>query len=413
MKLMKALVVMALVLFMAAPAFAEFKLNGYYRLQGTYAEIDGASDDDYKTITQRLRTMLTYSLNENVGFVYFLENDLDWGNNGDLGVDDKNIETKNAYLYINGDGYSAKLGAQGYSDIFSGLLFSNDLMAATASFKLGAADLGLIYGKFEEGVANVDDDTDFYGATVAFAATEAVKLTGAVYVVDADAVTTPESGSLVYNSTINDFDLKITNEKTTEAYTNVYYGARVDAKVADNVDVSAFGLIADMEDGSTYALDASAKFKLANGSIMLEGLYMPDETDGDVFQYPDAALDKGSEFFYSGMPFMFMLRDISATNNGRNEGKFDDNLADGLTLLMGYGQFDFGGIYAGAGVAWAEGDTRDIGTEVLVKVGKKFFGNVDVSVRAAMWAGGDDIASTKADESADETKVIGMVNVGF
>lgn len=382
MKMMKALVVMALVLLMAAPAFAEFQLSGYYRLQGTWAEEDNTNNDDYKTVTQRVRIKMDKAFSENVGLVYFIESDLDWGENGDLGVDDKNIETKNAYLYINGDVFSTKLGAQGYTDIFNGLIVSEDMMAATAKFTLGAADLDVIYAKLAEGLKTVDDDLDFYGATVGFAATDSLRLTGGVWVLDQSA------------------------DLSADEYTAVIYGARVDAALSDMLDLSVFGLIQDLEDGDSYALAANAKIKLANGAIMLEGLYIPEDdtaTGEDTFvQMGDGA----NAFYYNGTPFMFLKRDIYATNNGVGEGKYNDDLEDGLTMLSGYGQFNFAGLYAGAGVAWAEGEDFEIGTEFVAMVGKKFFSNVDVSLRAAQFEAGESTDN-------DETKVIGMVNVGF
>ena len=74
------------------------------------------------------------------------------------------------------------------------------------------------------------------------------------------------------------------------------------------------------------------------------------------------------------------------------------------------GQLNFeNDIYAKFALAYADTDTDDLGTEVGLMVGKKFFGNVDVSVRAAQFAVGD----AYGPGADDQTKVIGMVNVGF
>ena len=118
-KATRILLAIGLILAVAAPAFAEFKLNGYYRLIG-YGEEKKAPNantgtkedgDSQQFIDQRLRMRANWTLNDNVGLVYFAEVDTTWGENNKAavgqggqsylwtgGADGVNVETKQAFL---------------------------------------------------------------------------------------------------------------------------------------------------------------------------------------------------------------------------------------------------------------------------------------------------------------------------
>jgi len=180
------LLAIGLILAVATPALAAFKLNGFYRLMGYAAEVrsgatlsssssgasadtDDEEGDSRQFIDQRLRLMATYSLNDNVAIVYFAEIDTVWGTaGGSLGADNVNVETKNAYLDLKSGDTKAKLGIQAVSDVYQGVLFADDFAAATVNHKMGNATFNLIYGKFYEDSRSDDDDIDMYDVGVKF-----------------------------------------------------------------------------------------------------------------------------------------------------------------------------------------------------------------------------------------------------
>jgi len=176
-KTVRILLALGLILALAAPAFAEFKLNGYYRLMGYTGELKDATEegDSQQVILQRLRMMLTYSLNDNVAIVYHGEVDTDWGSSskgaigggGKFGADGVNVETKNVYLDLKSGDTSARLGVQGIADDFDGIVVNADMAGVLVNHKMGNTGLKLIYSKWDEGnSASNWDGQDFYGAVV-------------------------------------------------------------------------------------------------------------------------------------------------------------------------------------------------------------------------------------------------------
>jgi hypothetical protein len=397
MKMMKVVIAVALALCLAAPAFAEMKLNGYYRLQGTYYDTGAAANAENQDFSQRLRLKLTNQLNENVSFVYYAEMDTDWGQagkggiggGGKLGGDGVLVETKNVYLTVKNDKMITSLGLQGMADMFDGILLDDDAAGAKFFFDFGAADLTLMYSKFDEGDKNIDDDTNMYAGTVSFAATEMLTLGAGAYYVE------------IQDDVAGDEDV-------------LWYGLRADAKLSDAFSLSAWGFMQDFSsdqagvaDGDTYLLKAAANYKFGMGDVTAQILYAPEETN---------ASDQLAEIsdFYFDKNLIFMFADLYATNNGAGEDKFKiaGQGGYGLTCFALTGNLNFeNDIYAGFGFAYADTDSDDLGTEFGARVGKKFFGNVDLSVRAAQWSAGDLLINGVKGE--DETKVIGMVNVGF
>lgn len=402
---LKSLLVVALLLGLAAPALADFSLNGYYRLQGHYWD-DGGDGDDNQYFVQRLRMKMTNTLNENVSFVYYGEVDTDWGqpdkldgNGGQVAADGVNLESKNVYLAIKNDTFNTKLGIQGMGDTFDGLIFSDDFAGITFNTKLGAADLGLLYSKNYESDKDVDDDdVDLYGATLAFNPSNTVKLGLSAYYYDAQ-------------------DISLFDEEFEGDFTALYYGVNAAVALADNLKLSAFLLLTDQdfdgtageedidESGSTWIANADIKYTMDAGYVKFRALYAPDCDEEDVFI--DVA-----ETGLNGENLMFLGGDAFATNNGAGEDQYTMGLYSeyGLTALILSGQYNFSnGFYAAYGLGYMDTDEDDIGTEVALRVGKKVFGNVDLSVRAASFAPGD----AYGDNDDNQTKVIGMVNVGF
>lgn len=391
MKMMKGLFVLAMVLFLVTPAFAEMSLNGYYRLQGTY--YDDGTNDETQNFQQRLRMMLTNKLNENVSFVYFGEVDSDWGqrdklgNNGaQPGADGVNLETKNVYLALKDDNYSAKLGIQGMGDTFDSILFADDMAGVTIDSNIGPVKVSLLYSMLYENTNNADDDVTLYGATVSGALSSMATLGASVYYGVVELV-------------------------GADDMTSLSYGLNASVALTDALSLNGFVVGQNNDDGmdtgNTWVANADVRFKFDMGNVKLRYFYAPDEDNAeDVFM--NYGTDNG---LFGGENLLFIGADASATNNGAGEKQYRGPLYSGagVSAVILSGQFNLPqDIYAAYGICYLDTDGDELGTEYAVKVGKKFYGNVDVSIRAAQFDQGDYYANPE-----DATKVIGMINVGF
>jgi hypothetical protein len=203
---------------------ADHTIGGYYRVQ--FMSVDTFTDDPATTdvvenennsgdtinmVDQRFRAKWTNTLNDYVSVVWYGEVDTVWGigqyagrgTGGGINADSTNVETKNVYaaIKIPDTSISTKIGIQGVADIFESTYVDNDAAALTVGAKFGAANVGFIWSKFAEGDKADEDDQDLYGATVAFAPTDAVNIgIGAYYAVTqaGDVV----DGSLQDNDTL-------------------------------------------------------------------------------------------------------------------------------------------------------------------------------------------------------------------
>lgn len=184
----------ALVVALAVPASAEFKLNGFYRVRPTMSNFQGAGNSSFNlpgapssgvslskdstegtadTNTTRafteMRNRLRFEIgDENVKGVTFLEID---GNFGDIGGrvgrnqgfaqngDSINIETKNVFLWfkIPDTTLTFTVGLQGYTDEFAGLLFgASDQAGVVVNYKYEPVTFRLTWFKLRDSIAEGD-----------------------------------------------------------------------------------------------------------------------------------------------------------------------------------------------------------------------------------------------------------------
>ncbi|MBE0501798.1 MAG: hypothetical protein IBX47_10180 [Desulfuromonadales bacterium] len=412
-KLVMALVALAAIVAVATPALAEFKVNGYYRLQATGQSLTPAENTE-SFIDNRLRLMATNTLNDNISVVYFAEIDTPWGeqskssigNGGQVGTDGVNVETKNAYVHFKlpDTSWSVRTGLLGWGtgNPFESLVVHDDMAGINVVGDMGPIKTNFVYSKFNEGVRDAWDDIDFYGLNLGIKASDTVGLTGFL-------------GYLDNNAADN---------------TNMYVGLNGDVKIAD-IGLEAFILYKNQSsdltggvEGSAYAADLKGKIKMPFGNIKAHVAYFSaddDATDKNTFDPSYGA------FEYHNDNLMIFLTDVYY-NNGSQGALALKNAAYagyGLMFLTVSGDVKLGNdMYAkyGAGYFTATDDKvdggpvskagKDLGFEVDAMIGKKFAEKYDVSLRGAYGVMGD-FYKVGAVDADDVFKVVAMVNVGF
>lgn len=421
-KVTRILLAVGLILAVATPALAEFKLNGYYRLMGYAGEVrsggstaetgnggassaqvgfdtnnTGDEEGDSRTmIDQRLRMMLTYTLNENVAIVYHGEVDTVWGesgkganNAGKLGADGVNVETKNVYLDLKSGDLAARLGVQTLGDAYQGIVFFDDMAAANFTYKMGATTLNGAYSKWDEDDNRSDwDDRDFWIADVKHKFSDNFN-----------------AGASVYFEQDND-----SNGADTQTTERFFYGLNADAKFS-SFNVNGFVVLADSEvdnatgtdvDGSALAASIRGAMKLDNGDVGLRVIYFSeddDDKDADNWRTPVGRYD-----FYNENLMQF-LTDKFVCNYGKERYAMADAAEAGYGLLgfVASGNHKLpSNMYLnwGAGYFLAMDDKRNdeavasregetLGYEVAARLGKKYFEKVDVSLNLSYAGYGD------------------------
>lgn len=412
MKMMKAVLVMALVLALATPALAELKLNGYYRVQMTGQDLSLSKDGDTSSfVDQRIRLKLTNQFNENVSLVYFGEVDTPWGEpskggigaGGQQSADGVNFETKNVYLNVKSLGWDYTVGIQNMGDNAADIVIDNDVAGITAKTKMGMFDLGLRYAKlFENGDRSKWNDEDMYAVQTGFTLSDAARIGFDVFYFD-DNATESEQGYASIDGNFNFGPANVTGF--------VLYGQQ---------DGDLPGAL----DGENWAASAQFLTKVGNGNFSVRGIYFKDaDGDADDVLFTD---DHGTGFQFYQEGLMIFLTDIYY-NNGSQGAKFLDAVAGGhgLSALTLKGNLGFGDGYylkyaAGAFMANEEqgitrkADDKYMGTELDLMVGKKIYEKVDLSLRGAYAFLGDFYDNFGGvSDPEDPWKVVAMLNVGF
>ncbi|GEM_PF-1467641 len=369
------------------------------------------------------------------------------GQGGGFDGDGVNVESKWIFLDIKSGDTSARLGLQNYADEFEGLVVNGDMTGAAVKHKIGNTSIGLLYAKWDEndgdsvqnGVytagqsrANAArsnwDDTDFYGVTVSQKFSDTFKAGAAIYYLDANDVQDPRSnvaGSSAYilgvSGSNNGFGewgnqaiaTTLADKLDAEVF---FYGLNAAATFGDfsidgfailqdgklNIDVAG----ADDEDSKAWAASVKGKMKLSNGDIGLRAIYISEDDDADDNGY---WMGSFGEYDFVGENQMIFLTDKFVCNATKERYAMDDAARQGFGLMA----FVLSGNHTlpdnmyvnwGAGYYLAVDDERNdkdtpyvsgnylntderdgktLGYELALRVGKKFFEKVDVSLNAA------------------------------
>ncbi len=426
-KYMKIIVAALMAVAMAAPAFADSKISGYFRNQFIADNLGAsATSADKRTaaqVDQRLRIRYQNNLNEYVHFVYYGEVDTLWGQpskgaiggGGQLGADGVNVETKNAYLdfKIPNSIWSVRTGVQGFGDRFENVLVADDMAGIQINHKfLPNLDVTTAYFKWSEGNTSQWDDRNLYAIQTAFKVMDNFNLNVDGYWLEDDTV----------NGVANDL------------YT---IGVAADGKVA-MVGLSGFAFyqfgqaeprVGTSLDYSAYAASGKATAKVGPAALGLRLSYFSeddDRTDNDLESVQGGV--GAYEFAGENLMIFFSDKFYNNTNGGRKAmtdaafagyGLFainataDFKLPANLYLNAGAGYF-MALEEAPTGAASLKREDSDLGFEIAARIGTKVAEKVDVSLGGAYAVLGDFYkTSPTAADPDDYYKVNFMFNVGF
>jgi hypothetical protein len=430
-KTVKILIALVVALAVATPAMAAFKLNGYYRLQGTsysFNRAAGSQTDSSTFFDNRLRLKSTYTLNDYISVVYYAEIDTPWGETskggvgggGQRGADGVNIETKNAYVdfKVPDTSWTVRTGVQGggIGAPYESLVEDDDMAGVKAMGKIGGVNTTFLYSKWYENDRNQWDDTDYYAADANMMVTEQFKLGGSLIFLDVNGV--PNSAA--------DADIE-----------DIYAGLYANYKM-DNMDIGGFFLYRNFSDdlsgatidkGDAYVVDLSGKMELDNGYVKLHTAYFSNDDKSDEmntfspaaggFEYHKDNLSLFlTDVFYNNAPHTaFALSDAAYAGYGliflTVSGKVD--LPQDYYVRYGAGYFSALKDSANDAPSSADKDGKTLGGEVAARIGKVFAEKYDLSLRGAYGFLGNFYNSTNPalDDPDDIYQVVGMVNVSF
>ncbi|MBJ6726724.1 histidine kinase [Geomonas sp. Red875] len=141
-------------------------LNGTNISQATGAVVKTGEPNTNTYIEQRLRLMYIAKANDNLKLVTHFEFDSRFGDNsynsnnsfrnngGGVGADQTNLETKNIYLDFNlpSTPMNFKVGVQGFTDAYKGIIFNNDAAGVVATAKLQNATINASFFRFDDAI---------------------------------------------------------------------------------------------------------------------------------------------------------------------------------------------------------------------------------------------------------------------
>ncbi|KIH77772.1 hypothetical protein SAMN05660860_01267 [Geoalkalibacter ferrihydriticus] len=413
-KSVKTFIAVAAMLAVAAPAMADFKFSGEFRVQGNHYTSAHMGEQDARShniIQQRFRPKLDYRVNDLISLTYFAEVDTVWGEtlatgrDGRVGSDGYNVQTKNLYADIKIPQIDSnfRLGLQGLRDSFSGVVFFDDMAAANLTGKLPMnIDYQLFYSKWDTnayagrdrvGLRTEYKDTDFYGVDVSHRYGDFAKAGVAVYYLDNksmfDVDNVPAGGEGL-------------NLDAEMWWAGLYGDYRFANLAFQGFALYQFGEVLDNAPTNTYvdseawAASAKASMILPNGDIGLRYIWFSaddSETDADRFY-----LSQGN-YEFTDENLMIFLVDKWVNNEGKNRRAITDAVEAGYGLhaLVASGNFRNlpmnTYVNLGAGAFFVSdknpdgGDfgpvNRTLGYEIAARIGKVFADKFDVSLRGA------------------------------
>lgn len=440
-KFLKVMIALAVIAVMAAPAMAEIKVNGYYRLQATtQSPTDGnfpqfqnqfenflvtpanktANSNNF--VDQRLRMKVSDILNDNITVVWYGEVDapfgaksskLSAGNGGKLSADGNMIETKNMYVdfKVPNSSWSVRTGIQGFGwDHYENFGVADDMTGISTRGNVGPIAITAAWMVFDAGQFSKSDAVNLYSLNGEMKVNDQLKFGLTLAEVSNDS-----------SSTVNG---------TAALTDDYYYGAYADFTMANLgfagsvLFLSSNGQDSSATDGDAFMLNLYATAKLGSaGKIRVHGVYIPadDSTTGtDRFGVSSSQYEFGNDN-------LMIFGTDAYYNNGSQGGlaAFNGAYAGyGLLGLMVSGDYKLPAasyLKYGAGYFMAADDSPSnrtpandsaMGAEVDVHVGKKFAEKYDLSVRGAYGLLGD-FYKVGGQSPDDLYKVVAMLNVSF
>lgn len=410
-----------LIAVMTAPAMAELKLNGYYRIQGTGQNLStNEADNDSTFVDQRLRLKLTNSFNENISVVYYGEYDAPFGqtgsktvagNGGKLSSDGVGFETKHFYVdfKVPNSSWSVRTGIQGFGfGKYESFVTDDDMAGISARGDVGPVKISAAWFKWDEGESDASDDADFY------------KVDGDMKV--SDQLSLGLTAAAVINN--NPDAVNIGTAALTDDF---YYGVNANYTM-DKLGFAgsllfrkASGQDSSATDGDAMMLNLYATAKLNGGHVKVHGIFIPadDSANGtDRFSANQAGYELWQDnlmIFGTDGPYNNGSQGGAAVYDSAYAGyglmgltvSGDFELPEAAYLKYGAGYFMTADDNPGGGTVAAPDSV--LGTEVAAQIGKVFAEKYDLSLRGAYGFMGDFYGS----EPEDTYKVVAMLDVNF
>ena len=430
-KILAVAAVGALTVATAVPAMAlENEFHGMYRLRGITSNFEGTSATggtfynplgvDKKApssnfIEQRARLMYIAKANDDLKLVTHFE--LDYKAFGDnsyavgrnqgaaLGADSVNLETKNVYLDFNipSTPVNVKVGTQGWSDAYKGIIVNNDMAGVLATAK---------YHDFTNSLGWFRLDDRGAGTALGKAARDLIILDGK-YAVNKDL----KVGASYYllnddsgNGTSNPTDAKKEIVHTVGLNASANVGpVTVDGFIlgqAGNLELP--GTVGNVSHIKAFAANAAAKMKLGPGTIRTSFLYTsgdakPNSGNTLAFQSIDNQTSGGfseNNYYESNMRLLFRDKIGQTTDKAIvfTSNNFDQGVVAGF---LGYDANVTDKVFANANAGFAAvartngtnvgatSNSNYLGTELNAEVGYKLYDSMTASLQGAYVILGD------------------------
>ncbi|MDD2736931.1 MAG: porin [Desulfuromonadaceae bacterium] len=445
-KVMTALVTLGLAA-AATPAMAlENQFSGsftsYYDLSN-YSAAGGTPVKDAPTenyFVQRVRLGYTAKATEDVKLVTKFEFDYGWYGNssygaggrnqgGAIGADSVQMETKNLYLDLNAvKGLNAKIGMQGNTDAFKGVIFDADMAGILLSHEYSNAGVSAGFFRFGDstnsstwaGIDKIGKYTyDMFTLDGKFNINKDIKV-GAAYYYIADnrdngstttTITTPtggplspigqlSDGTLVYNP-LTTFSTTTTTTPNPRNDTKVHtLGLNAEAAVGPltltGFVLGQFGDYNASKDADGYAFNLGAKMPLGGGTGRTEFLYASGGNDGKSLYVPQSPIGSEGGGFYDN-EMILLSRDKNAFTIDNAIVYDANNNNQGVIFASAGYDYPFTPKLSGSanlGLGWvakdlANHDSKYLGTELNCEVNYKLIPSVTLGARAGYVVLGD------------------------
>ena len=416
-KSMKFLVAALALAALSTPAFAlEHEVSGRFAsfFAVTNYSATGALADSAPTANwfdQRLRLGYNAKANENVKLVTLFELDYSfWGNSsyangrgqgGAIGADSVNIETKNLYLdwTLPCNNMNAKIGMQGYGDVFSNIIFGSDMAGVLLSHSYTNATASVGFFRWEDSAgsgqggsttASIDrpgvDTQDLFALTGQYNLDSKTKVGAAYYYIQDDAF---------YDNDPTTAENLVSNEANVHTL-GVTAATALGAVNVNGFLLGQFGDYNATDDAKGYAAKIAANAAVGTGTLRGDLLYVAGGSN-QLYVTRD-----GVGYYDNEM--MIISRDKNQTTIDNALVYELNNNGEGVIMaafgydqpfsptLSGSANIGFAMVEDNQGNAGTDPDEDYIGTEINFELVKKATDNVTLTGRAGYVVIGDHYA---------------------
>ncbi|MDD2733948.1 MAG: hypothetical protein PHF56_08395 [Desulfuromonadaceae bacterium] len=408
----------------SVPAFAlENEFHGMYRLRAMMSNYEnagggalhaGTTADPTPTLTvfeQRARLQYIAKTSADLKLVTHFEIDSSWGDTaystgrgagGAQAADTVNLETKNVYLDFNESltGANVKVGIQGVSDAYKGILVTDDMAGILATKKFGALTGTAGFFRLQDfnGRPSTNPaptgrkNLDLYLLDAKFAVSKDLTVGGSYYLVSRD-------------DQFNAQNMHMIGANVAAKFNNITADGFLAYQTGDAI------MATTKQDLSAFAAQAAIKADLgAAGTVRGNVLYTSGDNHAANSRKNDSwqcinsgdALTTSSASYYDSK-MMLLMRNVVNMDTDKALIMYTNNNNRGLTLLtVGY-DFKFNDKLAasanlGYGAASEKhgANSASIGTEVNAQVDYKLFSNLTASFQWAYVFLGDGMNKNNA-----------------